>query len=135
MVSLAISVLLIMADIKYNNFTIKYRVISIATSLMYGVFSAYIFLKPELYYEDWISIRQSSLKSKLSARMQYMLMHMRYLMLYAILSAIIMSWWVYYIRTGGLQFYNFGVVFIGWSIFGGSLYGLYSINKMLSEIE
>ncbi len=133
MLSLAISVLLIMADIKYNNFTIKYRVISIVTSLMYGVFSAYIFLKPELYYEDWSNIRQSSLKSKLSAGMQYMLMHMRYLMLYAILAAIIMTWWVYYIRTEGLQFYNFGVVFVGWSIFGGSLYGLYSIIK--SDIQ
>ena len=123
-----------MADIKYNDFTIKYRIISTVLSLIYGVFSAYIFLKPELDYENWCKVRQLSLKSRLSVGMQYILTNIHYLMLYAILTTIIMTWWINYIRTESLQFYNFGIVFIGWSIFGGSLYGLYSINKHIKEI-
>ncbi|GEM_PF-4551180 len=90
-------------------------IIAAGISIIYGITSAHIFLKAET------SLPHGKAgifpKVKLRCVLAYLL--------YITTTAAIMTWWSGYIRAKNLQFHDFAIFFVGWSLLGATSYIIY----------
>ena len=103
--------------------------------MIYGIYTAYIFLKPGLDYQIWMKMQNMNLKQRLSNSSDYIYEHNKGLILYAVFTSILMTYSNYYIEANNLQFRYFAVIFLAGSLFGASIYGLYRIRSKLRKIK
>ncbi len=117
------------------NLSLKYEIIWIFSLMIYGIYTAYIFIKPGLDYQIWMKMQNLNLKQRLSNSSDYIYEHNKGLILYAVFTSILMKYCNYYIKANNPQFRYFSVIFLEGSLFGASIYGLYRIRSELRKIK
>ena len=125
------SIFFILITITYISLNLKYKILWISFSCIYGVYTVHIFLKPGLDYQIRTKMANLTLKKKLINSFYFVRKRNRDLILYAALTAILMTSWGYYnIKVKYLPFQYFATIFLAGSLFGASVYGLYIIRKI-----
>ncbi len=103
--------------------------------MIYGIYTAYIFIKPGLNYQIWMKMQNLNLKQRLSNSSDYIYKHNKGQILYAVFTSILMTYCDYYIEANNLPFRYFATIFLAGSLSGASIYGLYNIRSELRKIK